>query len=46
MRLAGVIAAFVIASSGGDTQQQQPIEEESLGGQVDRLRDFVNENTR
>jgi serine/threonine-protein kinase len=44
--VAGVIAAFVIASSGGDTQQQQPIEEESLGGQVDRLRDFVNENTR
>ena len=41
----GVIAAFVIASSG-DSTQQQPIEEESLGRQVDRLRDFVNENSR
>jgi serine/threonine-protein kinase len=43
--VAGVIAAFVIASSGGGTQQQ-PIEEESLEQQVDRLRDFVNENKR
>jgi serine/threonine-protein kinase len=43
--VAGVIAAFVIASSGGGTQQQ-PIEEESLGRQVDRLRDFVNQNSR
>ncbi|HYH59847.1 MAG TPA: protein kinase, partial [Thermoleophilaceae bacterium] len=43
--VAGVIAAFVIASSGGGTQQQ-PIEEESLGNQVERLRDFVEENRR
>lgn len=43
--VAGVVAAFVIASSGGGTQQR-PIEEESIQNQVDRLQDFVNENTR
>ena len=43
--VAGVVAAFVIASSGGGTQQQ-PIEEESLSNQVERLRNFVEENAR
>jgi hypothetical protein len=35
----------VIASSGGGTQQS-PISEESVDRQVERLRDFVDENTR
>jgi tRNA A-37 threonylcarbamoyl transferase component Bud32 len=43
--VAGVIAAFVIASSGTGTRQQ-PIEEESLQRQLDSLRDFVRDNSR
>ncbi len=43
--VAGVIAAFVIAFSGSENRQQ-PIEEESIQRQVDRLQDFVRENTR
>ena len=43
--LAGVIAAFVIASSG-DGLRPSPIQEESLDRQLDSLRDFVRENSR
>jgi tRNA A-37 threonylcarbamoyl transferase component Bud32 len=43
--VAGVIAAFVIASSGQGTQPR-PIEEERLDRQIERLQDFVNENSQ
>jgi len=43
--VAGVIAAFVIASSGGGTRPVR-IEQERLDRQVDELRDFVKENAR
>ncbi len=43
--VAGVVAAFVIASSGGGTRPVR-IEQERLDRQIDGLRDFVKENTR
>ena len=43
--LAGVVAAFVIASSGTGSSQQ-PIQEEDVKQQLQELRDFVRENSR